>query len=451
MPKKPNIIFSMSDDQRHDCMGCAGHPFIDTPAMDRLANEGVHFLNGFTAVPLCAPSRASHLTGVYPHIHGAVHNKREVNKEITTWPEMLQEAGYRTGFVGKIHYGGTADIRPGFDRWVSFPGQGEYVDPTFNVDGEKVERKGYHTDLLAEYALEFLDETDDRPWALCLWYKAPHSPFTPPDRYAETYKDAQPPLPATLGASRDGKAISVQTGEGPGCTDDWFPDGKFQAGKSWDHFMKDYARTIRGNDDALGQILDRLDKMGEAENTLVIHTADHGFFNGEFGLGNKRWMYDPSIRVPYLVRFPAWTGESGKREEGLALSLDLPATIVDAAGLDVPEKFQGQSLRPLLSGEGEWTRDCVFIEYFYDAPFVAYPSMQCVRTAKEKLIHYLKDGDTDEYYDLAFDPDERANRINDPEYVDQVASMRELLEEEKVRQQYVVPDLSTMYDSYTKL
>jgi len=450
MDRKPNILFSMSDDQRHDCMGCAGHPFIDTPAMDRLAEEGIRFANGFTAVPLCAPSRASHLTGVYPHVHGVAHNKRRMNLGKLTWPEALQEAGYRTGFVGKIHYGGTGSVEQGFDRWVSFPGQGAYNDPVFNVDGERVEREGYHTDLLAEYALDFLSEEDDRPWALCLWYKAPHAPFTPPERYRDVYADAEPPRPSTLGASREGKALSVQNREGPGCTDDWYPDGVFQAKKTWDVFMRDYARTVRGNDDALGRVLEKLDEIGQAENTLVIHTSDHGFFNGEFGLGNKRWMYDPSIRVPCLVRYPAWTAQSGRVAEDLVLSLDLPATIMDAADLGVPDHYQGKSLKPLLTGEGDWERDTVFMEYFYDAPFVAYPSMQCVRTATEKLIRYLKDGDRDEFYDLAVDPDERQNRVDDPAYAEQVAMMRERLDMEKGRFNYVVPDLTVEYEGYQK-
>ena len=451
MAGKPNIIFSMSDDQRYDCMGCAGHPFIDTPAMDRLANEGVRFANGFTGVPLCAPSRATCLTGVYPHVHGVAHNKRHINEGMVTWPELLQEAGYRTGFVGKLHYGGGSDPQPGFDRWVSFPGQGDYRDPVFNVVGERVEHTGYHTDLLADYALDFMNQDDDRPWALCLWYKAPHSPFTPADRYADVYGGEELPRPSTIGAPREGKALSVQNGTGPGCTDDWYPDGVFQARKTWDAFMRDYVRTVRGNDDALGRVLDKLDEMGQAENTMVIHTADHGFFHGEFGLGNKRWMYEPAIRIPYLIRFPDWTQQPGRVAEDLVLNLDLPATIVEAAGLSVPDHYQGKSLRPLLSNAEGWARDAVFIEYFYDAPFVAYPSMQCVRTASEKFIHYLKDGDTDEYYDLSNDPDERHNRVDDPAFAEQVEQMRQRLEDEKRRCNYEVPDLTIEYESYQKL
>ena len=451
MAELPNVLFSMSDDQRHDCMACAGHPFIDTPAMDRLAQEGIRFANGFTAVPLCAPSRASCLTGVYPHIHGVAHNKRRVNAGLGTWPEMLQKAGYRTGFVGKLHYGGGSDPLPGFDRWVSFPGQGAYNDPVFNVDGERVEQSGYHTDLLAEYALDFLNQDDGRPWALCLWYKSPHSPFTPPERYADTYADAEPPRSKTLGASREGKALSVQNGTGSGCTDDWYPDGDFQAGKSWDVFMRDYARTVKGNDDALGQMLDKLDAMGQAENTLVIHTADHGFFNGEFGLGNKRWMYDPAIRIPYLIRFSNAISNPGRVEDALVLNLDLPATIVEAAGLSVPDHYQSLSLRSLFNDEREWDRDAVFIEYFYDAPFVAYPSMYCVRTAQEKLIHYLKDGDTDEFYDLIEDPDERYNKIDDADYAVRIGALRDRLENEKAKCKYEVPDLSIEYEQYQNL
>ncbi len=448
MPKRPNILFSMSDDQRYDCMGCAGHPFIDTPAMNRLAEEGVRFVNGFTAVPLCAPARATCLTGVYPHIHGVAHNKRGLNTGMMTWPQMLQQAGYRTGFIGKIHYGGTGNPQPGFDRWVSFPGQGSYFNPTFNVDGDRVAREGYHTDLLSEYALEFLDNADNRPWALCLWYKAPHAPFTPPERYAQSYADTQLKRPTTINAPRKGKAQCVQTGEGPGCAGDWYPDGIFQAGKTWEQFTRDYVRTVRAVDDALGRVLDKLDEMGETENTFVIHTSDHGFFHGEFGLGNKRWLYEPSIRIPYLVRYPVWTKQAIRAEEALVLNLDLPATIVDAVGLSIPHHYQGNNLRPLLTNKGNWTREAVFIEYFYDAPFVAYPSMYCLRTTTQKLIHYLTEGDTDEFYDLVADAGETQNRIHDPAYTAPIVRMREQLEAEKVHHRYVVPDLTMAYTTY---
>ena len=440
MAKRPNIVFSMCDDQRHDCMGCAGHPFIDTPAMDRMAREGVRFANGFTAIPLCAPSRASHLSGVYAHIHGAAHNRNSMHPDITTWPELLQQAGYRTGFFGKIHYGTDGiekpggDPKSGFDRWVSFRGQGAYEDPVLTIDGEEVQHAGYNTDLLADYVEEFLEADDDRPFALCLWYKAPHGPFTPPPRYEDVYSDVDLPKPATLGATREGKTTTLQ--ERP---------SSYADDEKWDGFMRRYVRTVRGVDDALGRVLNKLDEIGAVDNTLVVHTSDHGYFHGEFGLGDKRWMYDPSIRVPYLVRFPEVVQDPGRVVNEMVLSLDISATIVDVAGVGVPDHYQGQSLRPLLLGEGDSERDALFFEYFEDPPYPHFPTMVCVRTETEKLIHYLRDGERDEFYDLVADPDEQDNVIEDSAYADRVAKMQERLEAEQGRFGFEVPDLSEGY------
>jgi arylsulfatase A-like enzyme len=233
--------------------------------------------------------------------------------------------------------------------------------------------------------------------------------------------------------------------------DDWYPDGIFQAKKTWDTFVRDYARTVRAVDDALSTVLERLDEIGQANDTLVIHTADHGFFHGEFGLGNKRWLYDPSIRIPYLVRYPGVTANTGWIEEGLSTNLDIPATIYEAAGLDIPTICQGQSLLPVLRDEVRETREAILVEYFYDAPFTAYPSMLCVRTRTEKLIRYLNDGDIDEYYDLEADPHERHNRAEDPAHRSDVERMTGLLDREMEAVGFEFPDLSQDYSGYRKL
>ena len=451
MSRQPNIVFSMSDDQRHDCMGCANHPFASTPNMDRLAAEGVRFLNGFTAVPLCAPSRATHMTGLYPHQHGVVHNRSALNTGIDTWPELLQQAGYRTGFFGKIHYATAGDRQPGgsphpgFDRWVGFRGQGDYNDPTLIVDGKEINHRGYNTDLLANYAEQFISQADERPWALCLWYKAPHGPFTPPVRYADIHADAELPAPSTLNASHSNKPFSLQNGKPMGHEQNWFPDGNFIGDKTWEVFMRDYVRTVQGVDDALGRLLDVLDQTGMAEDTIVVHSSDHGYFHGEFGLADKRWMYDPSIRVPYLVRYPQLVQDPGRTVADLVLSLDIPATIMDLSGLGVPDRFQGHSLRPLLVENGEWARDDVFIQYFEDPPFPDLPTMTCLRTASEKLIHYLRDGEGDEFYDLVVDAEEQQNVIDDPAYSGRVTQMRNRLEAAKRQSDFSLPDLSRQY------
>ncbi len=439
MARRPNVLFSMCDDQRHDWMGCAGHPFLSTPAMDRLAREGVHFVNAFTAVPLCAPSRASHHTGLYPHANGVFHNQADLFPAVSTWPELLQRAGYRTGFIGKMHYGGRSAPRPGFDRWVSFRGQGSYADPMLNVDGAEIPHLGYNTDILADYAERFITEQSERPWALCLWYKAPHGPFTPPPRYGERYAAVTLTQPPAFGASTEGKTESLRRRRPMGHESDWSPDKPFVSGKTWDLFCRDYGRTLQAVDDALGRALAAIDRLGLADDTLVVHTSDHGYFHGEFGLADKRWMYDPSIRVPLLLRYPALVANPGRREDGLVLSLDVPATLADLTGIGVPATYQGRSLRPVLVGREGWTRDEVFCEYFEDPPFPQLPTMVCLRTRDRKLIHYLRPGETDEFYDLAADPEERRNVIDAAHYAADVAALRVRLDDAMRRFAYRQP------------
>ncbi|MFP6722187.1 MAG: sulfatase/phosphatase domain-containing protein [Candidatus Poribacteria bacterium] len=257
--------------------------------------------------------------------------------------------------------------------------------------------------------------------------------------------DAQLQSPPTLNASTDGKPRSLRTGKPMGHNHHWYPDGKFIGDKTWEIFMRDYVRTVRGVDDAIGRLLDKLDKMRISENTLVIHTSDHGYFHGEFGLADKRWMYDPSIRVPYLIRYPKLIRRPGRIVEDLVLSLDIPATIMDLSGLGVPQNFQGHSLKSLMIETDEWTRDAVFIEYFEDPPFPALPTMICLRTTDEKIVHYLREGEGDEFYDLVRDPGEQRNVIDDSEYAGRVSQMKNRLEETRNRYDFTVPDLSKQY------
>ena len=439
MARRPNILFSMCDDQRHDAMGCAGHPFLQTPAMDRLAQEGVRFANAFTAVPLCAPSRATHHTGVYPHVHGVFHNRAGLQPQRSTWPLQLQRAGYRTGFIGKIHYGDRGQPQPGFDHWVSFPGQGKYVDPVLNVNGVETPVDGYNTDLLAEHAERFVRCSDGRPWALCLWYKAPHGPFEPPARYRDAYADQPLPVPPTVTASTEGKTVSLLRRQPMGHEPGWYPDGIFVSGKPWETFMRDYARTVRAVDDELGRVLAAIDETGAAAETVVVHTSDHGYFHGEFGLADKRWMYEAAIRVPLLVRYPAGGGAVGRVAPDLVCSVDVPATLMDLAGAGVPDHYQGHTLRPLLTGLGHWPRQDVLIEYFEDPPFPALPTMVCLRTADRKLIHYLRPGESDELYDLQVDPQERSNVIGQGRYAADLATLQERLAQEQRRLGYRLP------------
>ena len=204
--------------------------------------------------------------------------------------------------------------------------------------------------------------------------------------------------------------------------------------------MRDYVRTIQGVDDATGSLLNALDQNGLTENTMVIHTSDHDYFHGEFGLADKRWMYDPSIRIPYLIRYPNLVQSVGKSVDDLVLSLDIPATIMDFCGLGVPNNYQGYSLRPLLVKDGKWNRQNVFIEYFEDPPFPDLPSMLCLRTQTRKLIRYLRSGEGDEFYDLDQDPEERHNVINKPNYAEQVEDLQRQLDSAKFRYNFAKPE-----------
>ncbi len=307
------------------------------------------------------------------------------------------------------------------------------------VDGKSIAHQGYNTDLLADYANRFIQQEDNRPWALCIWYKAPHGPFMPPDRYADNYADVELERPQAFNASTVGKARSLRLGKPMGHEPGWYPDGNFIRDKNWNQFMRDYTRTVQGVDDALGCLLDTLDQNGLTKNTMVIHTSDHGYFYGEFGLADKRWMYDPSIRISYLIRYPNLVQSPGRNVEDLVLSLDISATIMDLYGLGVPDNYQGHSLRPLLIENDQWDRQNVFIEYFEDPPFPDLPSMLCLRTKKDKLIHYLRTGEGDEFYDLAQDPEERHNVINKPDYVSRLADMKQQLDLAKQRYNFTQP------------
>ena len=426
--ERPNIIFIISDDHRYDFMGFheAAPDFLETPSFDRMAREGVHLKNAFVTTSLCSPSRASVLTGQYAHNHGVVDNSTSVPDSTTFFPEHVQQAGYNTAFVGKWHMGHEdASPRPGFDRWVSFPGQGVYNDPTFNVDGEQVPREGYMTDLLTDYALDWLDTQagQEEPFFLYLSHKAVHAEFVPADRHDGRFADLDPPRPPTMAnteANRRGKPDWVKAQR-----DSWHGvDYMYHGEMTYDSFYRNYAETLLALDESVGSVLDYLEANGLDENTLVVYMGDNGFLLGEHGLIDKRNAYEPSIRVPMLAWGPGVI-ESDTTVESLVRNQDVAPTVFEAAGIANDRMtFDGRSFLDLLEGEEPQADRSFLYAYYWEHAFPHTPTTFALRGDRFKYIYYHGVWDQNELYDLKTDPNERHNLITVPAYEARVDSMR---------------------------
>jgi N-acetylglucosamine-6-sulfatase len=423
---RPNIVFILVDDLRWDALGCAGHPFVKTPNIDRIAREGVLFRNFFITTPLCSPSRASFLTGQYVHTHGIRDNTNRgpASHKLQTFPKLLHEAGYETAYVGKWHMGPDDSPRPGFDRWVSFRAQGVYVDPPLNVDGKQVKAKGYMTDLLTDYAVRFVRQKRTRPFALYLAHKAVHGPFTPAPRHKALYEDATftPPVSVVEAArSRESKPALREATKGTNAVK--LTGGK-AAAKAFPVMLRQL-RCLAAIDEGVGELFGALAATGQLDNTVIVFTSDNGYFWREHALGDKRWAYEPSLRAPLLVRYPR-LAKAGGRPEQLALNIDLAPTFLELAGVKAPSGVQGRSLVPLLAGGKAGWRRSFLAEYFRDGKFVC-PPWQAVRTERWKYIHYPEKADADELYDLEADPQEMKNLAGDPKAEGRLKEMKQEL------------------------
>lgn len=420
---RPNFLLVFMDDQRYDAMSCAGHPFLKTPNMDRLAREGAYFRNAFVTTSLCSPSRASIQSGQYAHTHGVINNRGlDLRPDAVTFPKLLQKAGYQTAYVGKWHQSPTNEKRPGFDYWVSYRGQGVYLDPPINVNGRRVKATGYMDDIMTDYAIAWLTKERDKrkPFSLTLAFKAVHGPFTPPERARNLYSDAKVELPETFDEPLTNKPEFLRGRKAR--------DNGESARMNRQEFIRKYSRTVRGADDNLGRMLDALQKEGLLDETLVIYTSDNGYYHGEHGgLSDKRSAYEESIRVPMLARYPRLI-KPGSQIDGIALNIDIAPTFLAAAGVEVPETMQGRSLLPLFTGQaGDW-RKSFFYEYFREPQHPNTPTIQAVRTDRYKYIRYLEPPDTPELYDLKNDPLETRNLHDDPASAEVLASMKKELE-----------------------
>lgn len=443
--ERPNILFVMTDDQTVGEMSCAGDRILSTPHMDRIAAAGTRFTDAFCTNALCAPSRATVLTGCFSHVHGIRGNSEKAgeveafNPDVPTFPELLQDAGYRTALVGKYHI--REDPR-GFDHWVVHPGQGSYHDPEFIHNGQRRRHRGYASDVTGDLALEFLESTRaGDPFCLVYQFKAPHRPFRPAPRHQHLFDDLEIPHPPTYNddyATRRVAAASDDMRFEVSLAQDYedLPHG-LDAGarREWiyQRFRKDRYRVLTGVDENLGRVLDWLQAHGQFENTLIIYTSDHGYFLGDHGWYDKRFMYEPSVRIPLLASYPnACPG--GQTHDALVMNVDYAPTILDFAGVEAPAGIQGESFRPLLEGRDMDWRQATYYAYYEDSWSLhgkGYEAMQepyafftphrigphrGVRTRTHKLIEYYAEGDYWELFDLEKDPHELRNVYEDVNY-----------------------------------
>jgi len=415
------------DDMRWDEMRVAGHPFIDTPNMDRVAREGARFLNAFATTPLCSPSRASFLTGQYAHTHGITDNTARPSHTLKTFPAELQRAGYRTGFFGKWHMGNDDSPRPGFNHWVGMAGQGEAVDPSLNVDGARVQAKGYTTDLLTDYVERFIERPSDQPFLAYLAHKAIHpnviqkddgslvpipgqpGGFVAAERHRGRYAGRAMPRRASAFKPPLGKPALLRPVEGLP------PLGRETA--TTDEEIRGRIEMLLGVDDSLGRILAALEKKGVLDDTVIVFTSDHGYFYGEHGLNaERRLAYEETIRIPLLIRYPRRVPANVTRSQ-MVLSIDLAPTLLELAGVQPGADLQGRSLIPVLERDSRDWRSSFLVEYYSDTVFPRIHQMGyvAVRTERHKYIQYRELHGMDEMYDLDADPFEETNIIDRPD------------------------------------
>lgn len=466
---RPNIIFILSDDHACQAISAYGSRLIRTPHLDRLASEGIRFDCSFATNSICAPSRASILTGQYSHRHGVIDNSLEMKSQEGTFPVLLKKAGYQTALVGKWHLKATP---VGFDYFSILPDQGHYYNPDFIEKDRKYQEPGYVTDIITEKCLAWIKNRDkSKPFLLFMNHKAPHRNWMPGPETINLFRNEDLPVPETFfddyrtrcEAARQQemriadhayltydlklfplREAELNEQEKTGLaywnsvynrlTDDqkkvwdeayreeneefWRkkPEGKELALWKYQRYIKDYLRCIAAVDLSIGRLLDFLDKEGLANNTMVIYASDQGFFLGEHGWFDKRFMYEPSIRFPLLIRYPDGI-ERKVDKEHLILNVDLAPTILEMAGLRVPEEMQGKSFKDILRGKKitDW-RDSFYYHY-YEYPGVhSVKRHYGVRTSRYKLIHFYYDIDCWELYDLQADPQEVNNVYNHPDY-----------------------------------
>lgn len=485
---RPNIIFIMADDHAYQAISAYSNRLIETPNIDRIAKMGMRFTNATVTNSICAPSRATILTGKHSHLNGKIDNDFPFDTTNVTFPQLFQEAGYQTAMFGKLHFGNNPK---GFDQFKILPGQGSYYNPDFITKNEGTIRvEGYVTDIITDMTLNWLQEerNPEEPFLLFYLHKAPHREWLPAERHLEEFTQRSFPEPATLFDDYSGRGRAAKEAEmnllkhmnwsgdskiypsvmrelGIPQTSTWdtmafsrevgrltpaqlanwtrsydkvnaalkesFPamDEKEKMQWRYQRYMQDYLGTIRAVDENVGRVLDYLEANQLMDNTLIVYTSDQGFYLGEHGWFDKRFVYDESFKTPLLV---AWPGKIAPKSISTTMvqNLDYAQTFLEAAGISAPADMQGESLIPLLTGNSEeWTRDAVYYHYY------EYPAVHMVKrhyavvTEQYKLVHYYYDTDEWELIDRVKDPQELRNVYNDPTYAPVVAELHRKLEE----------------------
>jgi len=424
--KQYNIVFVLVDDLRFDAMGFLTRG-LQTPNIDFLAKNGVYFPNAVVTSSLCSPSRATILTGQTARNHGVIDNNNSSERGLIFFPSYLRAAGYQTAFVGKWHMGQASDApRPGFDYWVSFRGQGNYLPVAgqlLNVNGKPVEQKGYITDELTDYAMDWLEHGRDphKPFFLYLSHKAVHAELKPAARHEKQYADLPIQLPASLANTEEnnrGKPLWVRNQR-----NSWHgADFPYHTNQPLTDFVRQYYRTLSAVDDSLGRILTYLRKNKLEKQTLIVFYSDNGFLIGDHGLIDKRNAYEPSVRVPMVAYAPGLL-PAGTVIPARVRNLDLAPTFLDVAHVTAPSQFEGKSILPIATGKeppSSWSEDFVY-EYYWEWTFPQTPTTFAIQHGSLKYIQYHGVWDIEEIYDVEKDPQEMHNLINDPAY--QVAKL----------------------------
>ena len=487
----PNIIFIMSDDHAYQAISAYNDRLIQTPNIDRLAEEGMLFSNACVTNSICAPSRATILTGKHCHMHGKIDNRLPFDTTQVTFPQLFQKAGYQTAMFGKLHFGNNPK---GIDEFKILPGQGNYYNPDFITNQGKIRIEGYTTDLITDLTMDWMKNRRDpeKPFLLFYLHKAPHRDWLPAERHYREYTHKTFPEPPTLFDDYQGRGTAAKEAEmNLLLHQNWAGDSKLkpevldelgiEPASNWDkgameskykrfteeqlaswnevydpiiedfkrrypsmtkedqmrwkyqRYMQDYLGCIAAVDESVGTLLDYLEEEGLVENTLVEYTSDQGFYLGEHGWFDKRFIYDESFKTPLLVRWPGVV-EAGSNCPEMVQNMDFAQTFLDAAGIEAPGDMQGESIVPLLKGEdGSWDRDAVYYHYY------EYPSVHMVKrhygivTKEYKLAHFYFDVDEWELYDRLKDPMEMQNQFGNPEYAEVVARLKEQLAELRVK------------------
>lgn len=478
--RRPNVLLVVADDHAANAVGCYGSPIAEqsgvrTPQIDRVAAEGARFDACGCTNSLCAPSRATILTGTYNHRNGVTTLSTEFDARQPTFPGLLRAAGYRTALVGKWHlgHGGIHDPR-GFDHWEVLPDQGDYHDPTFlTMDGGSHVRPGYATDLITDLALDWLDgaERDDAPWCLLVQHKAPHRPWQPAPRHKALYDDVDIAMPATFFDDYEGRAQAARDARmrvGRDLNHEDLkaepPPGVDAAGYArwaYQRYIRDYLRCVAAVDEGVGRLLDHLDRTGQADDTVVVYTSDQGFFLGEHGWYDKRFMYAESLQMPLVVRCPRLV-PAGLVSDALVLNVDFAQTFLDLAGVPAHPRMQGRSMVPLLRGEAPeavgaagWRRSAYYRYWEHLDGIHRVAAHRGVRTHDRKLVHYYgsgcgQPGASDqltspewELFDLVADPAEMHSVHDDPAYAEDLRALRAELDGLAVRLGDTIPDGDT--------